>query len=184
MSKKWEAIDVEGYTTTLTIINSRLFRVFFTLNGIQDQYIVIFLMDTFPQERKKEKTKTKNKTNSRGELNLHNNVQKPIIRKVDQKIVSNSLAKLAPKIQLKSTFPSIANHIFQISLQQTLSSFSILLKYFIILFFFPTILNQTKTQKPSTQTPQNQPTKSRHELIIHPGELQNLFDLEGNEMIK
>ena len=48
MSKKWEAIDVEGYTTTLTIINSRLFRVFFTLNGIQDQYIVIFLMDTFP----------------------------------------------------------------------------------------------------------------------------------------
>ena len=28
MSKKWEAIDVEGYTTTLTNINSRLYRVF------------------------------------------------------------------------------------------------------------------------------------------------------------
>ena len=48
-------------------------------------------------KNKKKKQKNKNKTNSRGELNLHNNVQKPIIRKGNQKIVSNSLAKLAPK---------------------------------------------------------------------------------------
>ena len=62
MSKKWEAIDVEGYTTTLTIINSRLYRVFLYIEWDTRPIRCHFSYGHISIRKKtKQKTKTKKK---------------------------------------------------------------------------------------------------------------------------